>query len=86
MHKAIFLPSLAKNPLLINNQSAKDEATFDKRLQEKGLKKILITRKRFEIKYQLKNPIILILNSIKAKQRYQSNIKHKLKDYKLQDS
>ena len=82
-YKAIFLPSLAKTPLPINNQSAKDEATFNKHLQEKGLKKILIAKKRFDIKYQLENPIILILNSTKAKRRYQSNIKHKSKDYKL---
>jgi hypothetical protein len=50
-HKAIFLPSLAKNPSLVNNWFTKDEAAFDKRLQEKGLKKILIARKRFDIKY-----------------------------------
>jgi hypothetical protein len=50
-HKAIFLPSPAKNPSLVDNWFAKDEAAFDKRLQEKGLKKILITKKRFDIKY-----------------------------------
>jgi hypothetical protein len=50
-HRAIFLPSLAKNPSLVNNWFAKDEAAFDKRLQEKGSKKILTTKKRFDIKY-----------------------------------
>jgi hypothetical protein len=50
-HGAIFLPSLAKNPSLVNNWSTEDEAAFDKRLQEKGLKKILIAKKRFDIKY-----------------------------------
>jgi hypothetical protein len=50
-YKAIFLPSLAKNPSLVDNWSTKDEATFDKRLQEKGSKKILTTKKRFDIKY-----------------------------------
>jgi hypothetical protein len=30
IYRAIFLPFLAKNPLLINNWSIKDEAVFDK--------------------------------------------------------
>jgi hypothetical protein len=69
-HGAIFLPSPAKNPSLVDNWSAKDEAAFDKRLQEKGSKKILTARKRFDIKYWLENPTALIPNSTKVERRY----------------
>jgi hypothetical protein len=68
---------------LENNWSAKDELSWDQRLQVKGSKKILTAQKQSNIKYWLINPDTLILKENKT---YQYNCKHEIKQYyELQD-
>jgi hypothetical protein len=49
-HGSVFLPSLAINPLTIDNWSYKDKQAFNARLAARGFKMILTTKKRFDLK------------------------------------
>jgi len=80
-----FLPSpITEEPT--DNWSAEDEATWDQRLTKGGSKKILITRKRMDIRWWLQNPKAPLPNRNKAEKRYQANIKYNSSLYELQDS
>jgi hypothetical protein len=59
-HGSVFLPSPAINPYTIDNWSHEDEQAFNARLAARGSKMILTTKKRFDLKWWLKNPNALI--------------------------
>ena len=69
----------------IENQSAKIEAKFDRRIAGSGAsKQILTTRKRSNIIQHLQNPTIALKGATPAKKASNFNIKYKAKcNYKL---